>query len=72
MAAVEIGNNRPAIPEEIRKRIFEHFFTTKEVGIGTGIGLSVSYFIITENHNGQLTVKSSPNKGTSFIVKLPI
>ncbi|MBA3012421.1 MAG: PAS domain S-box protein [Proteobacteria bacterium] len=72
MAAVEIGNNGPAIPEEIRKRIFEPFFTTKEVGIGTGLGLSVSYFIITENHNGQLTVESSPDKGTSFIIKLPI
>lgn len=72
MACVEIRDNGPGIPEEIRKRIFEPFFTTKAVGVGTGLGLSVSYFIITENHNGELTVESSPGKGTSFIIKLPV
>ena len=72
MAAVEIRDNGPGIPEKIQKRIFEPFFTTKEVGIGTGLGLSVSYFIIKENHNGVLTVKSSPGKGTAFIIKLPV
>ena len=71
MAAIEIRDNGPGITEEIRKRIFEPFFTTKEVGIGTGLGLSVSYFIIKENHNGKLTVESSPGKGTAFIIKLP-
>ncbi len=72
MVAVEIRDNGPGIPKEIQKRIFEPFFTTKEVGIGTGLGLSVSYFIIKENHNGVLTVKSSPGKGTAFIIKLPV
>jgi PAS domain S-box-containing protein len=72
MAAVEIQDNGPGIPKKIQKRIFEPFFTTKEVGIGTGLGLSVSYFIIKENHNGILTVKSSPGKGTAFIIKLPV
>ncbi len=72
MAGVEIRDNGPGIPQDIRKRIFEPFFTTKEVGIGTGLGLSVSYFIITENHGGQLTVTSAPGSGTAFIVKLPL
>ncbi len=71
MAVIEIRDNGPGIPDETRKRIFEPFFTTKEVGLGTGLGLSVSYFIIKENHNGEMTVESSPGKGTAFIIKLP-
>jgi PAS domain S-box-containing protein len=72
MAAVEIRDNGPGIPEKIQNRIFEPFFTTKEVGIGTGLGLSVSYFIIKENHNGIMTVESAPGKGTAFVIKLPV
>ncbi|NOX32166.1 MAG: PAS domain S-box protein [Deltaproteobacteria bacterium] len=68
----KIEDNGPGIEREIRKRIFEPFFTTKDVGIGTGLGLSVSYFIITENHNGALTVESSPGKGSTFIIELPV
>jgi len=69
---IEIEDNGPGIPEHIRKRIFEPFFTTKEVGTGTGLGLSVSYFIITENHKGTMEVKSTLGKGTTFIIHLPI
>ena len=69
---MEIEDNGPGISNDILKRIFEPFFTTKEVGSGTGLGLSVSYFIITENHNGVLTVKSIPGQGTVFTIKLPI
>ncbi len=72
MAGVEIRDNGPGIPDDIRKRIFEPFFTTKEVGIGSGLGLSVSYFIITENHGGKMGVTSSPGIGTAFFVKLPL
>ncbi|MCP3873275.1 MAG: PAS domain S-box protein [Desulfobacteraceae bacterium] len=68
----EIEDNGPGIDWETRKRIFEPFFTTKDVGSGTGLGLSVSYFIITENHRGVLAVESTPGKGTTFIIKLPI
>ncbi len=68
----EIKDNGPGIEKEIKKRIFEPFFTTKDVGLGTGLGLSVSYFIITENHNGTLLVESSENEGSTFIVSLPI
>jgi signal transduction histidine kinase len=58
--------------EETSKRIFEPFFTTKEEGIGTGLGLSVSYFIITTNHKGRIAVQSTPGKGTKFIIHLPL
>lgn len=71
-ARIEVIDNGPGMEEQIRKRIFEPFFTTKEVGLGTGLGLSVSYFIITEQHNGSMTVESSPGKGARFIIRLPL
>ncbi len=72
MLCMEIQDNGPGMDPKIRKRIFEPFFTTKPVGIGTGLGLSVSYFIITENHGGTLDVVSKPGKGTTFIIRLPM
>jgi PAS domain S-box-containing protein len=72
MARIEVEDNGPGIEEKNRKRIFEPFFTTKEVRVGTGLGLSVSYFIITENHKGTITVESSPGKGAKFIIHLPL
>ncbi|MCP4114376.1 MAG: HAMP domain-containing protein [Desulfobacteraceae bacterium] len=72
MARIEIGDNGPGMDELIRKRVFEPFFTTKDVGIGTGLGLSVSYFIITENHFGTMEVESVPCAGTKFIIRLPL
>ncbi|MCK5312744.1 MAG: histidine kinase, partial [Desulfobacteraceae bacterium] len=72
LAVFEIKDNGPGIDAKISKRIFEPFFTTKDVGIGTGLGLSVSYFIIVENHNGFLSVESTIGDGTTFIIKLPI
>lgn len=70
-ACIEIEDNGPGMEEEIRKRLFEPFFTTKAVGEGTGLGLSVSYFIIVKDHKGDLTVESKKGKGTRFIIKLP-
>ncbi len=72
MARIEVEDNGPGVDEETRKRIFEPFFTTKSVGEGTGLGLSVSYFIIRENHGGNMAVESVPQKGTRFIIDLPI
>ncbi len=69
---IEIEDNGPGIPEGVRKRIFEPFFTTKPVGVGTGLGLSVSYFIITQNHDGEMTVESEEGNGSKFIIKLPV
>ncbi len=71
MAWVEIEDNGPGMDESTRIRAFEPFFTTKDIGIGTGLGLSVSYFIITENHSGTIEVESKPGKGAKFIIRLP-
>ncbi len=67
---VEIQDNGPGIPVEIEKRIFEPFFTTKPPGVGTGLGLHISYTII-HKHYGQIQVTSRPGE-TCFQVKLPI
>jgi PAS domain S-box-containing protein len=72
MVRIEVEDNGPGMPENIRRRVFEPFFTTKEVGTGTGLGLSVSYFIITDNHKGTMKVESTPGKGTTFIIRLPL
>jgi len=72
MVRIEIEDNGPGMTEKTRKRIFEPFFTTKPVGVGTGLGLSVSYFIITENHGGEMSVESSPGDGSRFIIRLPL
>jgi len=72
MVCIEIEDNGPGIEPAIRKRIFEPFFTTKPVGSGTGLGLSVSYFIITENHGGKMSVTSQQGDGTRFDIYLPL
>jgi len=71
-AEIQVEDNGVGMPESVRKRIFEPFFTTKEIGQGTGLGLSVSYFIITNNHKGQMEVQSSPGQGTCFTLRLPL
>ncbi len=71
-ACVEVVDNGPGMGEETRKRVFEPFFTTKSEQVGTGLGLSVSYFIITEQLRGHLSVESQLDKGTRFIVHLPL
>ncbi len=69
---MEIEDNGQGMDEETRKRVFEPFYTTKPVGLGTGLGLSVSYFIITENHGGEMGVESRPGLGAKFIIRLPV
>ena len=71
-ARLEIEDNGPGIPEDIQRRIFEPFFTTKAPGVGTGLGLSVSYFIVTNGHGGKMSVQSTPGKGSIFSVELPL
>jgi PAS domain S-box-containing protein len=71
-AQVEIADNGPGIDEATCGRVFEPFFTTKPVGVGTGLGLSVSYFIVTERHHGTIAVTSTPGSGTCFVVRLPL
>ncbi|MEJ2639377.1 MAG: cache domain-containing protein [Desulfosarcinaceae bacterium] len=71
-AVVSIADNGPGIPADLRSRVFEPFFTTKDVGIGTGLGLSVSYFIVTSHHGGRLSVESESGKGSCFTISLPL
>lgn len=71
-AAITIADNGPGITEEIRQHIFEPFFTTKQEGHGTGLGLSVSYHIITEHHHGDLYVVSQAGEGAAFTMLLPL
>jgi PAS domain S-box-containing protein len=71
MVLIEVEDNGPGMDASTRKRAFEPFFTTKEVGSGTGLGLSVSYFIITENHGGTMNLVSSPGKGARFSIRIP-
>ncbi|MCP4749202.1 MAG: PAS domain S-box protein [Desulfobacteraceae bacterium] len=72
MACIQVEDNGPGMEEAVRKRVFEPFFTTKSLDKGTGLGLSVSYFIICENHGGKMTVEPAPNRGTRFIIHLPM
>jgi len=69
---IQITDNGIGIPEDLQPQIFDPFFTTKQVGSGTGLGLSISYQIIVEKHQGQLTCESTPEKGTTFTIELPI
>ncbi|MCP4701962.1 MAG: PAS domain S-box protein [Gammaproteobacteria bacterium] len=69
---IEIEDNGPGMDETVRRRVFEPFFTTKPPGAGTGLGLSVSYFIITENHGGEMSVESEPGRGARFVIRLPL
>jgi signal transduction histidine kinase len=68
---VEVEDNGPGIPEEIQKRIFDSFFTTKPPGSGTGLGLDISRNIVIHHHGGNLTVDSQPGR-TVFRVQLPL
>jgi len=68
---IRVQDNGIGIPEAIRQKIFQPFFTTKPAGEGTGLGLSLSYDIITQGHDGTLTVASEVGEGTEFIVTLP-
>jgi signal transduction histidine kinase len=68
----EVEDNGPGMEKAVRKRVFEPFFTTKPVGSGTGLGLSVSYMIITNNHKGSMEVESVVGLGTIFTISLPL
>ncbi len=69
---ISIADNGGGIPSSIQNKLFDPFFTTKEVGKGTGLGLSISYQIVVEKHRGKLCCNSKLNKGTKFIIEIPV
>ena len=72
MIRIEIEDNGSGMEKAVRKRVFEPFYTTKPVGVGTGLGLSVSYFIINKYHHGEMHVESQLGMGAKFIICLPL
>ncbi len=68
---IEFKDNGPGISAEVKKHIFEPFFTTKQTGAGVGLGLTVSYFIIKEEHKGQMLIDSQNGMGTTVRISLP-
>ena len=69
---ITISDNGIGMPDEIQNRIFDPFFTTKPIGKGTGLGMPISYQVITENHGGDLVCFSKPDEGTTFAIQIPI
>ncbi len=68
---IRVSDNGTGIPEAVKAKIFQPFFTTKPTGEGTGLGLSLSYDIITKGHGGNLSVDSHDGEGTTFLIQLP-
>jgi signal transduction histidine kinase len=69
---IRIGDTGTGIPEEHRAKIFTPFFTTKEVGKGTGQGLAISRAVIVGKHGGTINYETEVGKGTTFIIQLPL
>jgi signal transduction histidine kinase len=69
---IRIGDNGPGIKEEVMQHIYDPFFTTKEIGKGTGLGMAISYQIIVDKHRGILKCRSQPGKGTEFWIQIPV
>ncbi|MBE9101864.1 ATP-binding sensor histidine kinase, partial [Vacuolonema iberomarrocanum] len=69
---IAIADNGLGISDEVKARIFDHLFTTKEVGKGTGLGLAIAHQIVVETHGGSLEVESMEGEGTVFFIQLPL
>ncbi|WP_353485462.1 ATP-binding protein, partial [Haliscomenobacter sp.] len=69
---IKVKDNGNGIPEAIKNKIFQPFFTTKPTGQGTGLGLSLAYDIVVKGHGGNVKLVSSSSEGSAFIVNLPL
>ena len=68
---IKVKDNGTGIPDDVKARVFQPFFTTKPTGQGTGLGLSLAYDIVVKGHGGTLEVESTEGKGTEFVIQLP-
>jgi signal transduction histidine kinase len=69
---IRVKDNGNGVPQKVLDKIFQPFFTTKPAGEGTGLGLSMSYEIVTKGHAGELRVETKEGEGSEFIVILPV
>jgi PAS domain S-box-containing protein len=69
---ITLADNGPGVPDNVRDRLFDPFFTTKPIGKGTGMGLSISYQVVTEKHGGTLVCDTTLGEGTAFIITIPL
>ena len=69
---IKVSDNGNGIPQKVLDKIFQPFFTTKPTGQGTGLGLSLSYDIVTKGHGGELKVETKEGGGSEFIIILPM
>ncbi len=69
---IRIADNGPGMKEEIIRRIYDPFFTTKEIGKGTGLGMAISHQIVVEKHQGILKCRSQTGAGTEFWIQIPV
>ena len=71
-AEISVGDTGIGIPENVKSRIFEPFFSTKPMGKGTGQGLTLAHTVVVEKHQGQIWFETKPGEGTTFFVRLPL
>ncbi|MEH2108180.1 ATP-binding protein [Nostoc sp.] len=69
---IRIADNGPGMKEEVIRRIYDPFFTTKDIGKGTGLGMAISYQIVVDKHGGTLKCRSQPGEGTEFWIQIPL
>ena len=69
---ITIADNGEGMSDEVKQRLFENFFTTKPIGWGTGLGMSITRDIIENKHGGQLTFTSTLGQGTTFTFTIPV
>ncbi|MGJ5632036.1 sensor histidine kinase [Nostoc sp. CALU 1950] len=69
---IRIADNGPGMKEEVIRRIYDPFFTTKDIGKGTGLGMAISYQIVVDKHGGMLKCRSQPGEGTEFWIQIPV
>ena len=69
---VQVEDNGTGIPDAVKDKILQPFFTTKPTGEGTGLGLSLSYDIVAKGHGGKINVETKENEFTKFTISLPL